>query len=136
MFFTFIKMAIIYLCILFVVCNIYPLHLSYLDKDYCLLLPNECGSSWFINFSPVKFSKTSYAYNYEIMNVLNFIMVVSSVVFFVIYRKYQYDIYGMLDLHNLTQDDFTVIVKYIPSEAVEGKGKVEELLKRMLEEKV
>lgn len=40
MFFTFIKMAIIYLCILFVVCNIYPLHLSYLDKDYCLLLPN------------------------------------------------------------------------------------------------
>lgn len=53
-----------------------------------------------------------------------------------IYRKYQYDIYGMLDLHNLTQDDFTVIVKYIPSEAVEGKGKVEELLKRMLEEKV
>lgn len=63
-------------------------------------------------------------------------MVVSSVVFFVIYRKYQYDIYGMLDLHNLTQDDFTVIVKYIPSEVGEGKGRVEELIKEMLEEKI
>ena len=57
--------------------------------------------------------------------MLNFIMVVSSVVFFVIYRKYQYDIYGMLDLHNLSQDDFTVIVKDVPSEAAEGKGRVE-----------
>lgn len=68
--------------------------------------------------------------------MLNFIMVVSSVVFFVIYRKYQYDIYGMLDLHNLTQDDFAVIVKDVPIDVAGGKGAVEQLLKAMLEEKI
>jgi hypothetical protein len=47
-------------------------------------------------------------------------MVIASIIFFVIYRKHQYDIYGMLDLHNLTQDDFTVFVKNIPVELQES----------------
>ncbi len=58
--------------------------------------------------------RTDYQKYYQIMNVLNFIMIVASIVFFMFYRKYQYHIYGVIDLHNLTQDDFTILVKNIP----------------------
>lgn len=48
------------------------------------------------------------------MNILNNVMVIISILFFYLYRRYQYKIYGMLDVHNLTQDDFTVFVENIP----------------------
>jgi hypothetical protein len=115
MFFTCIKMIIYYLILLFVVSNLYPIHISYFTNDYCKISSEECGNSWFIQFSPVKFKNTKYDYNYSIMNILNLIMIGSSIVFFIIFRKYQYNIYGMLDLHNETQDDFTILVKNIPT---------------------
>lgn len=34
------------------------------------------------------------------MNILNVIMIGVSVIYFIYYRRYQYEIYGMLDLHN------------------------------------
>jgi hypothetical protein len=107
-------MTIVYLGMLFVISNLYPVHTSYFTDEYCRMSKDQCGDSWFIKFSPVKFSKTNYSYNYDIMNILNVIMIGASIIFFVYFRKYQYDIYAMLDLHNETQDDFAVIVKDIP----------------------
>jgi len=114
MFFTFIKATIIYLAILFALSGLYPIHTSYFTIDYCKMNQELCGNSWFINFSPVNFSRTNYSYNYDIMNVLNVVMIGASIIFFIVFRRYQYDIYGMLDLNNETQDDFTVLVKKIP----------------------
>lgn len=114
LFFTFIKMGIVYLGMLFVISNLYPAHTSYFTDEYCRMSQEHCGDSWFIRFSPVKFSKTNYGYNYDIMNILNVIMIGVSIAYFIYYRRYQYEIYGMLDLHNETQDDFTVIVKDMP----------------------
>jgi hypothetical protein len=114
MFFTFIKATIIFLAILFALAGLYPIHTSFVSRDYCKMNEEMCGDSWFINFSPVKFSGTNYSYNYDIMNVLNTVMIGASIIFFIAFRRYQYDIYGMLDLNNETQDDFTVLVKNIP----------------------
>jgi hypothetical protein len=48
-------------------------------------------------------------------------MVGFSIVLFVYYRRYQYNIYGALDVADASQDDFTILVKNIPIN-IDGSG--------------
>lgn len=51
---------------------------------------------------------------FKIENILCLIVVVLSIVYFIIYRKIQYNIYEAIDAEHQTQDDYTLFVENIP----------------------
>lgn len=114
MFFTFVKLTTVYLLILFLVVSLFSLNMSIVNEEFCWSYPEECGASKFVRYSPFKNKDLRYVQNLDILDLLNLVMVGLSIIVFQFFRKYQYDIYGMLDLHNETQDDFTLLVKEIP----------------------
>jgi hypothetical protein len=49
-----------------------------------------------------------------ILDLLCLIVVIGSIVFFILYRKIQYQISDYIDAENQTQDDYTILVEGIP----------------------
>ena len=49
-----------------------------------------------------------------ITDILSFVIVVLLVIYFLIYRKFQYRMHGILDACSQTQDDFSILVENIP----------------------
>lgn len=97
MFFSFIKMAIIYLLIVFLVCGIFNLFTS-IDGNYCVKHTKLCEKNIFEMISAYnKYLDKSKSEMLKIENILSLCVVVLSIIFFIIYRKIQYDIYQEID---------------------------------------
>ena len=114
MFFSFIKMAIIYLLIVFLVVDAYQLIVNILG-NYCDKNVNLCEGNFFGKFSTYNLyeDKTMKGYVYT-MDILCLLIVLGSIPFFIAYRKIQYQIYDKIDAENQTQDDYTILVEDIP----------------------
>jgi hypothetical protein len=49
-----------------------------------------------------------------VLDLLNLASIVCSIIFFFYYRKEQYEIYKMVEISNVSQDDFSIFVEDIP----------------------
>jgi hypothetical protein len=108
MFFTFIKMITCYLILRFLLTDIFNIVTSLTDGNYCKDQRNNCNQSLFSLLSSLnKIGKQNLIY---ILDFLNLITVVSSIVFFVYYRKLQYKIYEFIDRSLQTQDDYSLLI--------------------------
>lgn len=110
MYFTFIKMAIYYLIIRFLVFDVYNIMVSKAGK-FCSQATTE----------PCMFPISGFNLkDHEDQNVLNLLDILSlvftviSIVFFVIFRKHQYKLRDWLDFNEISQDDFTVLIENVP----------------------
>lgn len=112
MFFTFIKMAICYLLLRFLISDAYNLATSVM-AHYCYDYPSECTD----------FSSRLSSYNKKtpedegmirMVDILNLATTVFSIVFFLFYRSYQFKIYKIANSFNHTQDGYTLLVENIP----------------------
>lgn len=108
MFFTFIKMSICYLLLRFLISDAYNLITS-LMATYCKDNPHDC-SDFSSNLSAYNKKTTSDEAMANIVDILNLVTVIASIVFFFFYRKYQFHIYNLVDISNHTQDDYTLLV--------------------------
>jgi len=50
----------------------------------------------------------------NVVDILNLISVLASIVFFIIYRRYQFRIYCIVESTSFSQDDYTLFVENIP----------------------
>jgi len=115
MFFTFIKMTIVYLGLRFFLTDGYNL-ITNIFADNCKDPKNisECSNNFAAKFSNFnKSTNQDEAYLFTV-DILNIITVFISIIFFTLYRRYQYRIYSLADMSNHTQADYTIFVESIP----------------------
>jgi hypothetical protein len=109
MFFTFIKMAICYLLLRLVLTDAFNL-ISSMAGDYCR--KNPCDSLLTSEISSYnKIDEQSLVY---VLDILNLITIVFSMVFFNFYRKVQYRIEMLINCAQHTQDDYSLFLTNIP----------------------
>ena len=114
LFFSFIKMAICYSIIMFLVCGLFNL-LTSLDGNYCVKHPKICTKSVFELISTYnKHMDPKERIMLEIQNILCLVSVILSIIFFTYYKKMRSKIYDIIDDKNQTQDDYTIFVENIP----------------------
>lgn len=113
MFFTFIKMTIVYLLLRFIITDGFNLVTNFL-ATYCNDSTHECEDNSFARASI--FNKVTPEGDSDVMivDILNLVTVVFSIIYFLVYHKYQSQIYSLLDSSAHTQDDYTVFVQNIP----------------------
>ena len=61
-----------------------------------------------------KFQDSHKKATLKIANILGLVVVVGSIIFFLVYRKIQYNLYDQIDHEFQTQDDYTLFVENIP----------------------
>jgi len=114
MFFSFLKMSILYLFIVFLLCGIFNL-LTSVDGNYCHKNIHICSESLFELISTYnKHLDVPKRFVLKIQNILCLVAIVGSIFYFLIYRRMQYKIYDALDAEHQTQDDYTLFVENIP----------------------
>jgi len=50
----------------------------------------------------------------NVVDYLNLVATIFSIIFFLVYGRMQYKIYALVDSENHTQDDYTILVEDIP----------------------
>jgi len=111
MFFTFIKMSIIFLLLRFLITDLYNL-ISSTTATYCIDNPDKCSS--LSNLSTFNKNTSRDEGMVNVVDILNLISVLASIVFFIIYRRYQFRIYCIVESTSFSQDDYTLFVENIP----------------------
>ena len=112
MYFTFIKMATVYLLIRFLVFDIYNI-LASKDGHYCAsLIGSKEACAYTISGYNLKSAQDQDALN--IIDILSLAFTLISIVFFLIYRKKQFRLRDWLDFNEVSQDDFSVLIEYVP----------------------
>ena len=69
-----------------------------------------CGNGFFQKTSIYNKRNVEASNNIKIVEILNLVTAILSIVFFFFYRKYQYKIYSLMDKSQHTQDDYTIFV--------------------------
>lgn len=115
MFFTFIKLIIVYLLVRLLIVDSFNIITNLIS--YASLDQNSREAfkiNLFAQFSI--YSKQASEQNnlVFILDILNLTAVVVSIVLFYFIRKYQINIFELVDSSNLTQGDYTVFVQKIP----------------------
>lgn len=112
MYFTFIKMAIIYLILRFLVFDLFNIMKS-IDGGYCAeVSSSDEPCAYFRSGYNLKSAKDQDVLN--IIDILSLSFTVLSIVFFLIFRKQQYQLRDWLDFNEISQDDFTVLIEDVP----------------------
>lgn len=75
---------------------------------------SECSNNFAAKFSDFNKNTNSDEIYLFTVDVLNIITVFLSIIFFALYRRYQYRIYNLIDKLNHTQADFTIFVERMP----------------------
>ena len=122
LYFTFIKMVIIFLLLRFLVVEFYNLSTS-LNGQYCQnYLSNPKNPTDKICYSYLMsilsgFNKHTSADQYALKQIaiLNLAFTFVGIVFFLVYQAFSYNLYFFLENNDVTQDDFTILVENIPS---------------------
>lgn len=118
MYFNFIKMAIIYLVFRFLIVDIFAIIKS-IDGHYCssLLSPGFVYSSEYLcsySLSGYNLKSPEDESQLNMLDILNLVLTVVSIVYFILYRKASYKLQEWLDYNDVTQDDFSVLIENIP----------------------
>lgn len=115
MYFTFIKMAIVYLIIRFLIVDIYTIIKS-LNGDYCSTLASSgTGETCSYMVSGYNLKHPANQSDLNGIDILNLVLTVLSIVYFLFYRKLAYRLQSWLDYNDVTQDDFSLLIENIPS---------------------
>lgn len=110
MFFTFIKMAICYLILRFILMDAFNLISSATAGSYCKvygcdsLITGEISSYNMIGEQGLVFA----------LDILNLITILFSIAFFNLYRKVQYRIEMLINAAQHTQEDYSLFLNGIP----------------------
>ena len=108
-FFTFIKYLIIMFVIRFAIVDSYNLFSNLINGKYCT--ENCTGNFW-------SYASLIYKSNREdlivVTEILSFVSIVFMIIYFLVYRRFQYTMYDSIDKTNQTQDDYSIFVEYIP----------------------
>lgn len=103
-------MAVCYLMLRFILTDSFNLISSAVAGTYCHKL--GCGAKFTSEMSSYnKINEENLVY---IVDVLNLITIIVSMVFFNIYRKMQYKLENLINGSQHTQDDYTLFLKNIP----------------------
>ncbi len=90
-------MIILYLALVFIIVDAYALIIN-IKGSYCSINVYECENNFFVNISTYNlshdFTMNNYVYTLDILCLL---VVIGSIVFFILYRKTQYQIYDFID---------------------------------------
>lgn len=115
MFFTFIKMAIVYLLLRFLISDCYNL-ITNTNAKSCDDVANiqHCKNNVVARFSSYNKGSTDDEPFLYVVDILNLAAIVCSIIFFLYYRRYQYEIYEVADVANVSQSDFTIFAEEIP----------------------
>ena len=114
MFFTFIKMCIVYLLLRFLLTDGFNVITNFMATFCSRDDVDLCGKNSFAKSSLYNKMTPTSEKLIVIVDILNLATVVVSILFFFFYRKYQYGIYSLLDSNAHTQDDYTLFVENIP----------------------
>jgi arginyl-tRNA--protein-N-Asp/Glu arginylyltransferase len=49
-----------------------------------------------------------------VVDILNLVTIVASMIFFMLYRRYQHEVYTIADISNRSQIDYSIFVENIP----------------------
>lgn len=112
LFFSFIKMAVVYLCMRFLVTDAFNLLSSAAGGSYCESYPDFCGSGVIGEMSA--YNKIEEEGLVWALDVLNLLTVLLSMVYFGVYRKLQYGIASSINEAQHTQDDYSLYLSHIP----------------------
>jgi hypothetical protein len=113
-------MAVIYLLIRFLITDIYNLISSTLGS-YCNDSSNDCSTLAKLSAFNKKTQEDEGMVN--VVDILNMICAIVSIVFFILYRKFQFKIYNIAETSSFSQDDYTLLVENIPIFIPQVKGK-------------
>jgi hypothetical protein len=112
--------------------------------DYCSALASSAGGE--TCSSLVSGYNLKHPANQSDLNgidILNLVLTVISIVYFLFYRKLAYRLQIWLDYNDVTQDDFSILIENIPSFLYQTGAKKEEIsydyefvLKNLIEEKI
>lgn len=143
MFFSFVKMLIIYLLMRVIVVDGFNVITNISFGNKCELEnslgDHLCAKSFFTLTSA--YNKINREDMIDVLDILNLITIVLSIIFFLIYRKRQYEIYDSIDTNQQTQDDYSILIENIPildlpADAEEITIDYRKKLKEILEDKI
>jgi hypothetical protein len=112
LYFTFVKMLILYLSFRFLLTDSFNLISSISSGEYCGTYANLCNG-YFTSLAS-SYNKALQFNILKVVDVLNLITVILSIIFFNFYRKIQYRIYSIVDYSQHTQNDYTIFLSDIP----------------------
>ena len=115
MFFTFIKMTIAYLLLRFILSDCYNL-ISNTSATSCNQqgTRDTCSKNAMAKFSTFNKQTVEDEPMLYAVDILNLITIVVSIIFFLYYRKYQYQVYSLTDIGAHTQSDYSIFLEDIP----------------------
>lgn len=120
-------MVIIYLVLRFVLVDIFTLIKS-LDGQYCALLQSSNSTDRCNTImSGYNFKHPANSGDLNVLDILNLVLTVVSMVFFLIYRKLAYKLQSWLDYKDVSQDDFTILIENVPAFVYESGDKKKDI---------
>jgi hypothetical protein len=111
MFFTFIKIVIVYLLLRFLLSDCYNLITNSVSTNCDQ--PNNiqsCRSNVVAKYSSYNKGTSSDEPFVYVVDILNLVAVVCTMVFFLYCRRHLYEVYEVADVANVSQSDFTLFV--------------------------
>lgn len=111
MFFTFIKMTIVYLIVRFLLSDCYNLITNTVSSN-CSQAENipRCHRNVVAKYSSYNKAISDDEPFLYVVDILNLVTIVISIAFFLYYRRYQYEVYKLVDFSNTSQSDYTIFV--------------------------
>jgi hypothetical protein len=137
MYFTFVKMVVLYLALRFFIVDLFTIIVS-IGGGYCTAyaaahVNNPCAFT--ISGYNLKTAADQKYLNF--LDILNLVLTIFSIVFFNVYRKVFFKLQNWLDYNDISQEDFSVLVEDIPilledkcDEKVETSRNIEIQLKK------
>ena len=114
MYFTFAKMAIFYLLLRFLLVDLFTIIVS-INGGYCATFAvANVNSPCTFTVSGYNLKSVSGQKYLNILDILNLILTITSMVFFNIYRKIFYKLQNWLDYSDISQEDYSVLIENIP----------------------
>ena len=114
MYFMFAKIAIFYLIMRFLIVDVYSLIVStrgHFCANYALTHTTEL-CTFFISGFNMKSVKDQVYLN--VIDILNLLLTILSIVFFLICRKVTFKMQNWLDYADINQEDYTIMVENVP----------------------
>lgn len=113
LFFSFIKMLIVYLLFRAIFTDVFNMVSSYIAGKHCREF-SDCQESLFTSTSGYNKYRSDRHDLIIALDVLNLVTIILSIPFFLAYRRMQYKLYDEIDAVKQTEDDYTLFIENIP----------------------
>ena len=114
MYFMFAKIAIIYLVLRFLLVDVYCLIVSangHFCANYALTHTSQLCSFFLSGFN---LKSVSDQVHLNVLDILNLVLTLLSIVFFLVCRKVTSRMQNWLDYADISQEDYTILIENVP----------------------